>query len=419
MNIETRKTIWAEVDDQGRLVMPAEVAERYGLRPGARVRLDEEPNAVRMHRPVSHLARVYVEPTNRCNLTCRTCMRNIWDEEPGRMTRATFDRILDGVREIAPRPTVFFGGLGEPLFHPGTPVMVKEAKAAGARVELITNGTLLTEKRARALIDAGLDMLWVSIDGARPESYEDVRLGAALPKVLENVMRVRRLRHGTHFAQPEIGVAFVAMARNIADLPDVLAIARRLGAKQVSVSNVLPYTAEMRAEILYARAISDPTYMPSHFIPRLSLPKMDLDEVTREPFFRALRSGYNVSLAGNNLGGANDACQFVEGGAIAVGWDGRVSPCLPLLHTHVAWLKGRERLSRSHVVGNIAERGLLELWNEPEYVAYRDRVQRFAFAPCTFCGGCELAEQNAEDCIGNEFPACGGCLWAQGAIQCP
>ncbi len=286
-------------------------------------------------------------------------------------------------------------------------------------VELITNGTLLTEKRARRLIDAGLDTLWVSLDGARPESYEDVRLGAALPKVLENVTRFQRLRGGGHFPKPEIGIAFVAMTRNVADLPEILTLAQRLRAARVAVSNVLPYTREMRAEVLYTRAISDATYMPSPHIPRLSLPKMDFNDVTREPFFQALRSGYNVSFAGNNLGGANDVCQFVESGAIAVGWDGGVSPCLPLLHTHVSWLKGRRRLSQRHVVGSIAEHSLLELWNDAEYVAYRERVQSFAFAPCTFCGGCDMAESNREDCAGNRFPACGGCLWAQGVIQCP
>jgi len=47
-------------------------------------------------------------------------------------------------------------------------------------------------------------------------------------------------------------------------------------------------------------------------------------------------------------------------------------------------------------------------------------LQNFAFAPCTFCGGCDLSETNEEDCIGNDiFPVCGGCLWAQGIIQCP
>ncbi len=415
----TGQDIWAEVDEQGRLVLPAEVAARLGLQPGARARFDEGPNELRLHRPASSLAKIYVEPTDLCNLTCRTCMRNVWDEPSGRMSAGTFARIIASVEEITPRPTVFFGGIGEPLFHPHTPDMVAQAKAAGATVELITNGTLLTEKRARRLVDAGLDVLWVSLDGARPESYADVRLGAALPKVLRNVERVKTMRGIAYHPKPEIGVAFVALASNIRDLPGVLAIARHLGASRMSVSNVLPYTDDMRPEVLYTRALSDTTYTASSFVPRLSLPKMDFDGATGEALLEALHSGFNVSIAGNNLGSASDTCQFVGGGAIAVGWDGSVSPCLPLLHTHTSWIKGRERKSQRHVLGNIAEHSLVELWNDAEYVAYRERVQRFAFAPCTFCGGCELVDANQEDCIGNTFPACGACLWAQGVIQCP
>ena len=35
------------------------------------------------------------------------------------------------------------------------------------------------------------------------------------------------------------------------------------------------------------------------------------------------------------------------------------------------------------------------------------------------CAGPNRAEANLEDCRGNVLPACGGCLWAQGVIQCP
>jgi hypothetical protein len=55
----------------------------------------------------------------------------------------------------------------------------------------------------------------------------------------------------------------------------------------------------------------------------------------------------------------------------------------------------------------------------PEHLSFRDRVQDFDFAECTICGSCDLAEKNEEDCIGNTFPTCGGCLWAQGVVQCP
>jgi hypothetical protein len=30
-----------------------------------------------------------------------------------------------------------------------------------------------------------------------------------------------------------------------------------------------------------------------------------------------------------------------------------------------------------------------------------------------------MADENLEDCFGSPTPACGGCLWAQGFIQCP
>ncbi len=179
--ITAKSAIWAEVNAQGDLVIPRETAERFGLKPGARVRLEDDANHVRLHRPVTQLAKVYIEPTIYCNLDCRTCIRNVWCEELGSMTDATFTRILDNLKQIEPRPSIFFGGLGEPLFHKDIAAWITRAKAIGATVELITNATLLTEEKARALVASGLDNLWVSIDGATPESFADVRLGAQLP----------------------------------------------------------------------------------------------------------------------------------------------------------------------------------------------------------------------------------------------
>jgi len=417
--ITAKPTIWAEVNAQGDLVIPRETAERFGLRPGARVRLEDDTNHVRLHRPVTQLAKIYIEPTIYCNLDCRTCIRNVWHAELGSMSEATYARILDNLKSIEPRPTIFFGGLGEPLFHKSIADWIAQAKAIGVTVELITNATLLTEEKARALIASGLDNLWISIDGATPESFADVRLGAQLPLVIENVMRLRRLRKGGHFAKPEIDIAFVAMKRNVYELPEVLNLAQRLGARQFKVSNVLPYTEELRDEILYAQGFRDLTYMPSPRIPRLSLPKMEFDDVTSTPLLKALHSGYNVSLAGNNLGGANDVCNFIESGSISIGWDGSVAPCLPMLHTHTHFFKAWQHQVKQHILGNINECDLMDVWLDPDYVHYRERVHSFAFAPCTACGGCELLETNEEDCLGNTFPSCGCCLWAQGLIQCP
>ncbi len=146
-------TAWAEVDEHGRLIIPPEVAQQYGLNPGSKVRLDEGTNFVRMHRPVTHLTKVYIEPTVACNLDCITCFRNAWDQPIGRMTEETFESILNGLKKMDPIPNVYFGGIGEPLFHPKTVEWIRRVKELGVKVELITNGTILTEKKARELID--------------------------------------------------------------------------------------------------------------------------------------------------------------------------------------------------------------------------------------------------------------------------
>ncbi len=413
-------TAWAEVDENGRLILPPEVSEQYGLHPGAKVRLDEGQNLIRMHRPVTQLTKVYIEPTVACNLDCITCFRNAWDQPMGRMTEETFERFLAGLKELSPLPGVYFGGIGEPLFHPKTIEWIGRVKQLGVKVELITNGTILNEKIARQLIDSGLDVLWVSMDGASPETYADVRMGAELPSIMKNLRRFAKMRKASHYPTPEIGIAFVAMKRNIADLPKVIQLGKSVKAQYFSVSNLQPATEDMQADRLYMQTMHNIAYLQAPHLPRLSLPKMDFNENTAEALFQTFNSQLNISFAGNNWGGANDTCNFVESGTMSIAWNGDISPCWPLMHTHTSYLHGKPRISKKHVIGNIAERSLADLWLVPDYVAYRERLHNFVFAPCSFCGGCDLSETNEEDCIGNTtFPVCGGCLWAQGIIQCP
>jgi MoaA/NifB/PqqE/SkfB family radical SAM enzyme len=414
----TQRPEWeAQVDEKGRLVLPPEITSRYGLNPGVQVCMAEGENGLRLRRPISHLAKMYVEPTNSCNLECRTCIRNGWDEPLGQMSDTIFDRVIDGLRAFSPPPTVFFGGFGEPLAHPHIVEMVSRAKALGGPVEMITNRNLLTQDISRRLIGAGLDMLWVSIDGATPKSYADVRLGAALPEVLANLASLREARRAADLPKPEVGIVFVAMKRNIADLPAVVRLGRQLGVKRFLVTHVLPYTAEMRQEVLYERALNDFGYLPS--LSGLDLPKMDVNAMTGRALYTIMRSRENLIFAGVPLAQDKDRCPFIENGATAVHWEGGLSPCLPLLHNHISFLNGYTRFSRRQVIGNLGESTLADLWNDPEYTAFRRRVQTFEFSFCTSCGVCDLGQGNEDDCFGNPFPTCGGCLWAQGIIRCP
>jgi MoaA/NifB/PqqE/SkfB family radical SAM enzyme len=406
-----------EIDPEGRIIIPPELASLYGLRPGASIRMEASLNEIHIRRPVEHLARLYIEPTNACNLDCRTCMRNVWDEPLGQMSKTVFERILDSLPAFSPLPTVFFGGFGEPLVHPDIIDMVRRVKKLGAPVELITNGILLTEDRALGLKDAGLDILWVSMDGATPESYADVRLGAALPKVIENIKRLYLIRRSG--STPEIGIAFVAMKRNIADLPQILRMGSRLGVSRFSITNVLAHTPELRQETLYKRVMDQYDDLPSVYHPSVSLPRIDLNTITQGSLSKVMGGNYRFILAGHEIDQSIERCPFVDKGSASIRWDGALSPCLSLLHSHVSYLNDRQRHIKAYSFGNILERDLSSLWDDPSYISLRRKLQEFNFSPCVICNACELADDNLADCFFNSAPTCGGCLWAQGLIQCP
>lgn len=412
----------ARIDEHGRLVFPPEIASRFGIKPGIEIHLDEGSNEIRLLRPSTHLAEIYIEATNLCNLDCITCMRNVWGEQTGKMSDQTFERIFETLRGMSPLPTVFFGGYGEPLIHHKLIEWVKRIKALGARVELITNGLLLTEERSLQFIRAGLDMLWVSLDGSSPEGYEDVRLGSSLSNVIENLKTLRRIRYKAtdiDNTKPTLGIAFVAMKGNIAELPDLLRLGTSLGAKQFSISNVLAHTPELHEQILYKRTIFNTATRLSTSLPLVSLPRMDSDKLTKDVIAEVFAKKYRLELAGYEVNRGVDSCPFIERGSTSIRWDGSVCPCLPLLHTNQNYFENRLRRTQSFTVGNVLEKDLLDIWNDKNYADLRERVQRFDFSPCTFCNGCELSTDNQEDCLGNTGLACGGCLWAQGVIHCP
>lgn len=408
------KDSFARVDEKGSLQIPADVARGMGLQPGVRVKIAQSGDRLVLHRPITHLARIYVEPATACNLRCRTCMRNAWNEPLGYMDSPTFGRVLEAVQGMEDRPTVFFGGLGEPLLHPDLVQMVRSVKGLDAPAEAITNGLLLDQERAEALVDAGLNTLWVSIDGASPECYADVRTGADLRQVMQNLERLRDLKIRKRSRTPVIGICFVAMKRNLRELSELLKLEYRLGARKFVVTNVYPHTAELLDEILYRRSLGR-TYSGRS---KIRLPRTDANSDTAAILEKAMEGLY-ADLEGLELLWPTDACPFVARGSTAVRWDGAVSPCLPLLHTHGSYLGRRLRTSCAYTLGSVGERGLLELWESPEYVALRRRLEEFDFPPCTACNSCELADDNQEDCFRNGAPTCGGCLWAQGFIQCP
>lgn len=118
-----------------------------------------------------------------CNFRCRYCIqsadRQVKSDEKFPADKImgwdTFLKCMGQIQEFGAAITgIVFCGIGEPLLNPRLADMVGYIKSNGisSHVELVTNGSLLTEERSIELINAGLDLMSVSIQGVTKESYQ-------------------------------------------------------------------------------------------------------------------------------------------------------------------------------------------------------------------------------------------------------
>ncbi len=365
------------------------------------------------------LKKLYIEPTSKCNLSCTMCFRKTWiDEAYEDMEASVFDRCMDTMPESV--ETVFFGGMGEPLHHRDIIRMVQAASDKGKRVELLTNGTLLSQDMSVRLLDAGLDMLWVSVDSFETGGYEKIRQHSDFGLVKSNItgFNIERQRRD---GKAELGIAFVAMKSNVNQIGRLLSFANDNHVRKVNISNVLPTDRQSEKESLCGSTVSLELHARNYAgYPEINMPFMDFNlPEAMEGFMEVLRSNFNIALGGEALARRKGHCRFIEEGNAFVRHDGDVSPCMALLHSGLTYLNGAERKVYHHSFGNVKEQSLSDIWRSEEYAAFRERVRRFEFSPCIQCGGCENRDDNLQDCLGNRKPTCGACLWSEGVISCP
>ena len=180
---------------------------------------------------------LYLETTNRCNLLCTTCPRTFEDlEPPADMSWELFTSIVDQFPRIA---RVVLHGVGEPMMVRGLPRMIRYLKDRGVYVLFNTNGTLLTQRAGRELIDAGLDELRVSLDAATPESFALVRGRDLFARIVRNVRAFTALQGELQCTAPRVSLWLTGLRETIAELPAFVRLARELGVLEVYLQRLV------------------------------------------------------------------------------------------------------------------------------------------------------------------------------------
>jgi radical SAM protein with 4Fe4S-binding SPASM domain len=274
-------------------------------------------------------SRLWLEPTNRCNLRCTMCPNGIDYDRlvRGDMEGSLFRKIVDEAKDFVDDINLFHRG--EPVLHPEIIQMVQYIHRQKVAVRLHTNATLLDEKMARELIEAGLDYVSVSFDGYDKQTYEKIRRGASFEKVLGNVIGLLKIKKEKKIKKPVVVLQLMDFSTAVSEEKE-----------------------KLRQDFL------------SHF------EKLPLDRFT-------IRIPHNwAGLWGeeNPQKGKYSACLFPFY-SLTILYDGVVLPCPQDFYGKL-------------FIGSVKNHALAEIWNGPQLKALRENLHRAVCphpAPCDTC----------------------------------
>jgi len=419
-------------------------------------------------------AKMFVETTTRCNLQCAMCLKQRHDAafKEGDLSEDSFMALLPALPTLE---ALILNGIGEPLLHPRLDDFIRTARehmAEEAWIGFQTNGLLMDEQRARSLAGAGVDRVCLSVDAVSPDTFRNIRQGGEFRGVEGALQRLREAKK-TINDRLDIGVEFVLRRDNMDELADTVRWAASRGTDFVIVSQLFPYHEALVSQTAYDANLDLSVSIFHEYQEKARIEGVELSRYY-QAFMKyeknaddrkiitfvdamltdAMRQGISMNL--QKLFSADHAwvekmetifaaarsvgeeagislqlpeiipksvrrCEFVEEGSLFVSWEGNVHPCYFLWHPCRCYINGIEKTVKPRVFGNLSERGLLEIWNDPPFVSFRQNVLRYEYPFCFNCSFalCDYVEGGdfEQDCCINTEP-CGVCLWCMNVFQC-
>ena len=102
------------------------------------------------------------------------------------------------------------------------------------------------------------------------------------------------------------------MKTNLGDVKHLDRVARAVGARRILVSHVLPYSEAMEKEMLCLQTLTLETFTFAPGKTELSLPRIDVNNTTKETLFSLFQGFENLTFMGNRVAVDARRCRFVH-----------------------------------------------------------------------------------------------------------
>lgn len=323
-------------------------------------------------RPLS----VKIKLTWHCNLACVMCSEwRIQGKAPPRPNYfdswEKLQAVLDDLVTLKTKKVHFSGG--EPLMHPFLEPAIRYLTERGRHVSLVSNGTLWTAARAKALIDAGLSQITFSIDSPHADTFAKIRGRSAWEQLLQGIRNTRAAIDASG-RWVMLKANTVLTRENFREMVHYPALAAELGLNRIRFLPVDDLHTESQ--------------------PRLRLTAAEIDAYNTLIAPQVLDAG----LAYGVLESPAEAYPFgrtpaemaaSEQGHYARGFYEN-NPCFaPWLHSLIAadgriygccMLKGEKM-----VIDQLGEQGFQAIWFGPRYHAFRKQMIQKKYPICAHC----------------------------------
>jgi len=294
---------------------------------------------------------VQLEVTNRCNMDCPMCPREVMGIELEHMDWARFMTVVD---RLTHRENITLTGWGEPFLHPKIFDMIAYCRERGHTVFITSNGLFPRPRLAEDIVRSGVDGLTFSVDSLNGH----VENGHTNNKVFDNIEAVARLRKNR---SPSLRLQATLHKDRESDLFDVIRYGARIGCDVVNVG---------RIDRKYDAGLQRPGVAEEERIFHQA------DRLARDSGIQLDWLQYSVStgmtrffyrLLRKKLHRSGRYCLKTFDYAY-VNRDGDVTPCCLLPQTRM---------------GNAAEGDLREIWQSGRFNEFRENFRQT-------CGSCDL-----------------------------
>jgi MoaA/NifB/PqqE/SkfB family radical SAM enzyme len=318
---------------------------------------------------------LYLEVTNRCNLLCTTCPRTYEElEPPADMSWELFTSIVDQAPDLS---RAVLHGVGEPMLVANLPKMVRYLKDRGVYVLFNTNGTVLSERNGRALIDARLDELRVSLDASNRDSFKAIRGRDYFNRIIRNVRAFRELQEREGHAKPQVSVWLTGLKETVEELPAFVQVAAEAGVREVYLQRLVFFD-----EAAIGKAQPDQTLFERLTTEEAAHLKQaeDLARSLGITFSASgAASGPGLSLKASGDGSPWSLCRR-PWSLMYFTANGRALPCCIAPFSQHGY--------ENYTLGHAEQQSLQEIWNGPAYREFRAAL--LSDKPPKACANCGL-----------------------------